>query len=155
MTASRFSPALRTQNERFPLSLLSLMDLFTQALRDDQTPLAERMRPQHLAEVVGQQHLLAEGCPLQLLIERDQLSSLIFWGPPGTGKTTLAQVIAQRTRSRFVFFSAIMHGVKDIRHIVERAREDRALYSMQTILFVDEIHRFNKSQQDASCPCGT
>jgi putative ATPase len=128
------------------------MDLFSQTVSDDQTPLAERMRPQQLDEVVGQQHLLAEGCPLRQIIENDQLSSLIFWGPPGTGKTTLAQVIAQRTRSRFVFFSAIMNGVKDIRHIVSRAREDRAMYGTRTILFVDEIHRFNKSQQDAFLP---
>jgi putative ATPase len=128
------------------------MDLFSQTVSDDQTPLAERMRPQQLDEVVGQQHLLAEGCPLRQIIENDQLSSLIFWGPPGTGKTTLAQVIAQSTRSRFVFFSAIMNGVKDIRHIVSRAREDRAMYGTRTILFVDEIHRFNKSQQDAFLP---
>ncbi|PLX93895.1 MAG: AAA family ATPase [Desulfuromonas sp.] len=128
------------------------MDLFSQTVSDDQTPLAERMRPQQLDEVVGQQHLLAEGCPLRQIIENDQLSSLIFWGPPCTGKTTLAQVIAQSTRSRFVFFSAIMNGVKDIRHIVSRAREDRAMYGTRTILFVDEIHRFNKSQQDAFLP---
>ncbi|WP_321531258.1 replication-associated recombination protein A [uncultured Desulfuromonas sp.] len=128
------------------------MDLFSSTVSDDQTPLAERMRPQHLDEVVGQQHLLADGCPLRQIIEADQLSSLIFWGPPGTGKTTLAQVIAQSTRSRFVFFSAIMNGVKDIRHIVSRAKEDRAMYGTRTILFVDEIHRFNKSQQDAFLP---
>ncbi|MBN2645878.1 MAG: replication-associated recombination protein A [Desulfuromonadaceae bacterium] len=129
-----------------------MSDLFSDTHTDGQTPLAERMRPQTLDEVVGQQHLLGPDGPLRRLIEQDQLSSLIFWGPPGSGKTSLAQVIARRTRSEFVFFSAIMHGVKDIRAIVDQARQQRRLYSRRTLLFVDEIHRLNKSQQDAFLP---
>ena len=129
------------------------MDLFEQSSspRED-APLAERMRPRTLDEVVGQRHLLGEGKLLRRLIETDQLSSVIFWGPPGTGKTTLAQVIAATTRSRFVSFSAVMQGVKEIREMVAKAREERAYHGRKTLLFVDEIHRFNKAQQDAFLP---
>ena len=129
------------------------MDLFEQnsSPRDD-APLAERMRPRTLDEVVGQRHLLGEGKLLRRLVETDQLSSVIFWGPPGTGKTTLAQVIAASTRSRFVSFSAVMQGVKDVREMVAKAREERAYHGRKTLLFVDEIHRFNKAQQDAFLP---
>jgi putative ATPase len=129
------------------------MDLFEQssALRED-APLAERMRPRTIDEVVGQRHLLGEGKLLRRLIETDQLSSVIFWGPPGTGKTTLAQVVAASTRSRFVSFSAVMQGVKEVREIVAKAREERAYHNRKTLLFVDEIHRFNKAQQDAFLP---
>jgi len=129
------------------------MDLFEQTLEQAaDRPLAERMRPHALNEVVGQQHLLGPGKLLRQLIESDQLSSVIFWGPPGTGKTTLGQVIASSTSSRFVFFSAVLQGVKEIRQIVAEARQDRAQHGRKTILFVDEIHRFNKAQQDAFLP---
>lgn len=129
------------------------MDLFEQTLEQNtDSPLAERMRPHSLDEVVGQQHLLGPGKLLRQLIENDQLSSVILWGPPGTGKTTLGQVIASTTSSRFVFFSAVLQGVKEIRQIVAEARQARAHHGRKTILFVDEIHRFNKAQQDAFLP---
>ncbi|HXV20160.1 MAG TPA: replication-associated recombination protein A [Desulfuromonadales bacterium] len=129
------------------------MDLFDQNSRDRRdAPLAERLRPTTLAEVVGQRHLLDEGKPLRRLIETDQLASLIFWGPPGTGKTTLAQIIAHSTKSNFVFFSAVLQGVKEVREIVKQAQEERRYHSRRTLLFVDEIHRFNKAQQDAFLP---
>lgn len=114
-------------------------------------PLAERMRPRSIAEFTGQEHLLGEGRILRRMIETDNLSSLIFWGPPGCGKTTLAHVIARETKSHFIFFSAILSGVKEIREIFREA-EGYAARGARTILFVDEIHRFNKSQQDAFLP---
>jgi putative ATPase len=116
------------------------------------TPLAERMRPQTLDEVVGQEHILAPGMPLRKAIERDLLQSLIFWGPPGTGKTTLARIIARMTSAHFVQFSAVLSGVKDIREVMAAAERQRRATGRRTILFVDEIHRFNKAQQDAFLP---
>ena len=114
-------------------------------------PLAERMRPRNMTEFIGQEHLLGEGRLLRAMIENDNLSSLIFWGPPGCGKTTLAHIIAAETHMRFVFFSAILSGIKEIREIFRDA-EAFAARGQRTLLFVDEIHRFNKSQQDAFLP---
>lgn len=129
------------------------MDLFEQAAQNaSDAPLAERLRPKSLDEVVGQKHLLGEDKLLRRLIESDQITSILFWGPPGTGKTTLAQVIAQTTRSRFVSFSAVLQGVKEVREIVAQARQEKAYHNRKTLLFIDEIHRFNKAQQDAFLP---
>jgi putative ATPase len=129
------------------------VDLFDAATKGPgHAPLAERLRPRTLEEMVGQQHLLGPGKILRTLIETDQVASVIFWGPPGTGKTTLGQVIAGSTNSRFVFFSAVLQGIKEIRDIVRQAREERAYHNRKTLLFVDEIHRFNKAQQDAFLP---
>ncbi|MBW2653585.1 MAG: AAA family ATPase, partial [Deltaproteobacteria bacterium] len=112
-------------------------------------PLADRMRPGALDELVGQEHLTAKGSLLQKAIEDDRMFSSLLWGPPGCGKTTLAGIIANETKSEFVEISAVLSGVKDIRQIIEQAKKNRALYQKRTILFVDEIHRFNKAQQDA------
>ncbi len=131
------------------------MDLFDRKATADtlkEAPLAERMRPRTLAEYVGQEHLLGPGKLLRQLIETDQLASLILWGPPGSGKTTLARIIAGATKSHFIFFSAILSGIKEIREIVKEADDIRKFHGKRTILFVDEIHRFNKSQQDAFLP---
>src|SRR5215813_4877969 len=114
-------------------------------------PLAERMRPQSLDEVVGQDHLLGPGKPLRIAIERDQVPSMILWGPPGVGKTTLAQIIARMTKSTFVPFSAVLAAIKEIKEIMARAEKARRI-GRRTIVFVDEIHRFNKAQQDAFLP---
>ncbi|MHC1698257.1 MAG: replication-associated recombination protein A [Geobacteraceae bacterium] len=118
----------------------------------ENAPLAERMRPRNLDEFKGQEHLLGPGKILRRLIESDQMSSLILWGPPGAGKTTLARIIANATQSHFIFFSAILSGVKDLRQIVKDAEEKLRSSGRKTILFVDEIHRFNKAQQDAFLP---
>jgi putative ATPase len=114
-------------------------------------PLAERMRPRTLEEFVGQEHLLADGKPLRLAIEKDDPTSMIFWGPPGTGKTTLAKIVAERTQASFIEFSAVMSGIKEIKNVMVEA-EKAASFGSRTILFVDEIHRFNKAQQDAFLP---
>ena len=130
-------------------------DLFEAALEDrlaKQAPLAARMRPHSLDEVVGQPHLLGEGAPLRALIQSDRLGSILLWGPPGTGKTTLARVIASTTNRAFVALSAVTAGVKDVREVTEAARVRLVDSGHGTILFLDEVHRFNKSQQDALLP---
>lgn len=114
-------------------------------------PLAARLRPETLDEFAGQKHLLGPGKVLRRIIESDEIPSMIFWGPPGVGKTTLARIIARRTQSEFIDFSAVNSGVKDIRQVMERAEEGRRM-GLRTLLFVDEIHRFNKAQQDAFLP---
>src|SRR5690349_23702489 len=132
------------------------MGLFQQAPRSDDSsdksrPLADRMRPRTLDEFVGQENLIGPGKPLRAQIERDDLGSLIFWGPPGTGKTTLAKIIASMTRADFIEFSAVLSGIKEIKQVMadaERARQ----YGTRTTVFIDEIHRFNKAQQDAFLP---
>jgi len=114
-------------------------------------PLAERMRPRSLDEFLGQEHLLGTGKPLRVQIERDDASSMIFWGPPGVGKTTLAKIIAETTRATFIEFSAVLAGIKEIKQVMADA-EKAATWGTRTILFIDEIHRFNKAQQDAFLP---
>ena len=133
------------------------MTLFDQLKTNHKTPLsysplAEKMRPKNLKEFVGQQHLVGEGKILQRIIEEDRLHSMIFWGPPGSGKTTLAKIIEKKTNCRFISFSAVTSGVKQIKEVMEIARFELNEQARRTILFIDEIHRFNKAQQDAFLP---
>lgn len=127
---------------------MEAMSLFENNLSQ---PLAARLRPKTLEEYVGQAHLLGKGKVLRRLIESDQISSMIFWGPPGVGKTTLARIIANTTKAAFIDFSAVTSGIKEIRSVMQKAEENRR-YGEKTIVFVDEIHRFNKAQQDAFLP---
>ena len=114
--------------------------------------LADRMRPRTLDEIVGQEHLLGEGKPLRRMIESDQISSMVLWGPPGCGKTTLAMVIANHTGMDFLSYSAVLSGIKEIKEVIKQAERNLYLYGRRSILFIDEIHRFNKAQQDAFLP---
>ncbi len=130
-------------------------DLFSGAAEERlaaRAPLAARLRPRTLDEIVGQQHLVGPGAPLRALIEADRLTSAILWGPPGTGKTTLASVVATATAKRFVPLSAVSAGVKDVREVVDGARRLLGEQGRGTILFLDEVHRFNRAQQDALLP---
>ncbi len=131
-----------------------MTDLFEHSLNEstEDGPLAARMRPRSLADFVGQEHIVGEGKFLRTMIARDQIPSLLFWGPPGSGKTTLASVIAKTTRSDFRFFSAVLGSIKEVRALIAEARERKKFFKRRTILFVDEIHRFNKAQQDAFLP---
>src|SRR5690242_16489845 len=130
-----------------------MTDLF-QAAADSgpMTPLAERLRPKTIDEVIGQRHLLAPGKPLAVAFASGKLHSMILWGPPGVGKTTLARLMADAFNAEFIAISAVLAGVKDIREAVARAQAVRDQYNRPTILFVDEVHRFNKAQQDAFLP---
>src|SRR3989338_6212455 len=131
------------------------MDLFDQNLKNKlraEAPLADRLRPQNFEEFVGQKEVVGEGKLLRSAIERDEIPSMIFWGPPGTGKSTLARIIAEMTKSTFVQFSAVNSGVKEFREIIKLAIDRRKFNNQRTILFIDEIHRWNKAQQDALLP---
>ena len=129
--------------------MLGQMSLFDD--REQMSPLASRLRPETLDEYVGQEHLVGPGKLLRQLIERDQISSMIFWGPPGVGKTTLARIIAKQTQAEFVEFSAVTSGIKEIKEVMAQAEQNRRC-GIRTLLFTDEIHRFNKAQQDAFLP---
>ena len=127
------------------------MDLFEEG-KNSISPLADAMRPETLDDFFGQEHIVGKGRLLRRAIQADQLSSLIFYGPPGTGKTTLARIIANTTSSYFISINAVLSGVKEIRDAIEEAKKRRDFYGKRTILFVDEVHRWNKAQQDALLP---
>ena len=147
---------LRTVEERGDESVRRIRRIMSTTLVQKSAPcngapLAERMRPRSLDELVGQEHLVGPGKPLRVQIERDDTSSMIFWGPPGVGKTTLAKIIAETTEASFIEFSAVTSGIKEIKQVMADAAQAAEMHS-RTILFVDEIHRFNKAQQDAFLP---
>src|SRR4030042_5652910 len=131
------------------------MDIFDHSdkkRKQARAPLADRMRPRSLEEFMGQAEILGPGTLLRTSIERDEIVSMIFWGPPGSGKTTLARIIAERSRAAFIAFSAVPSGIKEVREVIEKAGNDLKYYGKKTILFIDEIHRFNKAQQDVFLP---
>ena len=128
------------------------MELFSLTQNNESTPLAARMRPETLDDFIGQEHIVGKGRLLRRAIQADQLSSVIFYGPPGTGKTTLARIIANTTKSSFITINAVLSGVKEIREAIIEAKKKLELYMQKTILFVDEVHRWNKAQQDALLP---
>ena len=115
-------------------------------------PLADRLRPKILKEFIGQKHLIDKGKPIRQMIDSGKIASMILWGPPGCGKTTLARLIANSIDAEFILFSAVTSGVKEVRQVIADARQRKDFFKRDTILFVDEIHRFNKSQQDAFLP---
>jgi putative ATPase len=132
--------------------LVDIFDHSDKKRREKRAPLADRMRPRSLDEFVGQAEILGPGKLLRVSIERDEIVSMIFWGPPGSGKTTLARIIAERSKAAFVSFSAVTSGIKEVREVIEKAGSDLKYYGKRTILFIDEIHRFNKAQQDVFLP---
>src|SRR3990167_7195181 len=115
-------------------------------------PLAEQLRPKTLEEFVGQEHLVGKNGPIRKMLENKMVTSMILWGPPGSGKTTLAKLIAHYVNADFIAFSAVTSGVKEVREIIKKAKERKTMFTQDTVLFIDEIHRFNKAQQDGFLP---